>query len=841
MHEPSDEKLPHEEPLNPYFLTLGELVVRLRIWVLLACVAVTGASLWAIATRLTIDTSVESFASNQAESQRVLEEYRDEFGRDTMLMVLVEGDVFSLPFLERLRALHAELARLDVQVDTLGERRADRERKRHPTAATAPKKVTPQPNGLDDAFGDFDGTEAASADDWGDASASGAAAPTKRPSPPVDDWAGLAGGTIVEQITSLVNVRQTRGTADGIEVGELLEPFPTGADLPALKARVLADPTLMGQVVDREGRYAVIVLRTQFMGERDTVKVFHAIEVIVARHQAEGFRVLLTGMPALNAGLNHLMVHDLRNLLVLSLLAMLAVLTYLFRHPVGIIAPLLVVAMAAINTVGFMSLLGMPLTMLSIILPAFLMCVGIGDSVHLLSVYRDERRLDRDPHEGLVRALATTGVPVFYTSLTTILGLLSFQFASLDAIKEMGLAGAFGVGLALLYSLTFLPAVISFFPRTRLGARAEGARDFLDRFIDRCMQASGDLDDTGRGPASLGAVRRRRTTLLIGGVLVGLAIVGTGMLRVYHDPLSWMPDKEPLKTSLLLLDEKVGGTASLQLLIDGNSERGVKDVALMKGLEALAAHIATYRDPHVGPVIGNAISVVDVVKETNRALHGGQEAFYVLPDDQRAASDALFMFENAGPEELHRLATNDLSRAQMTLRTKWLEATAYLPLTAFVEEGIEKFIPADAKVRPTGSVYTLATTVRHLLTDLIRSFGAAFIVITLVMIVLLRSLKLGLVAMVPNLMPILLVMGLMGGVGIPIDMNNLLIASIAIGIAVDDTIHFMHHFGVNRAWSGNIEEALARAMRHSGRAMVSTTVILMIGFFVYLGAASVIC
>ncbi len=827
MRELPKQKLPHEEPINPYLLALAELVVRFRVWVILISLALTAGSLWSIATRLTVDTSVESFAANHSESQQVLEEYRDEFGRDDMFMVLVEGDVFTMPYLERLRALHDELAKLDVEVETLGERRADRDRKRHrePNVPAHPK-AKPAVDPVADAFGDFGG------DDWGEAAPAGA----KKPESALDDWAGVAGGTIVEQITSLVNVRQTRGTPGGIEVGELLDPFPSEADLPALKQRTLGDATLVGQVVGREGRHSVVVLRTQFMGEQDSVKVFHALEDIVARHEAPGFHIRLTGMPALNVGLNDLMMGDLRVLLMLSVLAMLAVLTFLFRHPVGIFAPLTVVAMAAINTVGLMSLVGMPLTMLSNILPAFLMCVGIGDSVHLLSVYRDELRHGRTPREGLVRSIATTGVPIFYTSLTTIFGLLSFQFASLDAIQEMGLAGAFGVALALVYSITFLPALVSFFPGTRLGAREHGTQDFLDRFLDRCMKASGDLDDAGRGPASGPAVRRRRITLLAGGMVVGLAIFGTSLLRVYHNPLSWMPDDEPVKQSIQILDDQVGGTANVQLLIDGHSERGVKDLRLLNGLEALANHIAAYRDARVGPVVGNALSIVDVVKETNRALHEGQQAYYALPDDQRAVSDAFFMFENAGPDELRRMATNDLSRAQMTIRIKWLDATAYLPLTEHVEEGIAEFIPEDATVRATGSIYTLVTTVSHLLTDLIRSFGAAFVVITLVMMLLLRSLKLGLISMLPNLMPILFIMGLMGGVGIPIDMNNLLVASIAIGIAADDTIHFMHHFRVHYAWSGNIEEALNRAMRHSGRAMVSTTIILMIGFFVYLGA-----
>ena len=131
-------------------------------------------------------------------------------------------------------------------------------------------------------------------------------------------------------------------------------------------------------------------------------------------------------------------------------------------------------------------------------------------------------------------------------------------------------------------------------------------------------------------------------------------------------------------------------------------------------------------------------------------------------------------------------------------------------------------------------MYTLVTTIEQLLWDLIKSFGVAFVVITLIMMALLGSLKLGLIAMVPNLMPIVLIMGLMGVTDIPIDMSTLLIASISIGLAVDDTIHFLHHFRVNHEATGNLEVGIRRSMNHSGRAMVSTTVILMLGFFTYM-------
>lgn len=817
----------HQERPNPFFLAWGRTVVRHR-WVFLILTLLTAAgSMFLVATQTSVDTSIEAFIAQESDTQRLLEEYRDEFGRDAAFIVLVEGDVFSMPYLEQLKTLHDELATLDMEIPSLGQRKSERRPElARPAAAasTAPKTGPPaaDPAG-DDPFGgdDFGGFDDATAN-GGEASG--------------DGWGEESGGSIVDEIISLVNARQTRGTADGIEVGELLDPWPTAADLPALKARVLNDNFLVGQMVGKAGRHSAILVRSQFMSEEDSIRVNREIAKIAARYNTPDFKTAVTGMPALNDGLNTLMFGDLGKMLILSVVLMIIVLSWIFRHGVGVVVPLIVVGMSALNTFAVMALLDWPVTMLSNILPAFLFCVGLGDSIHLISVYRDGRNAGKDANTAVIDAVGTTGMPVLYTSVTTMVGLASFQFASLGAIQDMGVAGAFGVFMAFIHSMVLLPIALTFFKKGRFGLKGDGQRDRLDGFLDWCNSRSGFLSDRGYGPAPKGFTQRRNRTLLAGVVLVIIAGIGVSQLRVWHNPLAWMPEDEPTRTNIMTMDQHIGGTNNLQLLIDGTAEKGIKDEALLRGLEKLQAHIMAYQDPDVGQVVGNSVSILEVVKETSRALHGGDQAAYALPKTQEGINNAVQMFEFSGADQLRRLATNDLSRSQMTLRIKWLEAMSYVPLTEHVAAGIEQFIPKGAKVQPTGSIYTLVTTVGSIIGDLLRSFGVALGIITLIMMVLLRSLKLGLIAMVPNLMPICFILGLMGFSDIPIDMNNLLIASIAIGIAVDDTIHFLHHFRIHHDANGNVEQAIRASMRHSGRAMASTTVILMVGFFAYMAA-----
>ena len=781
---------PRVHPPSPLFESLARSVVGAR-WLFLGLTLALTAGAAHFAKGIKSDTSIGAFVHQASRAQKVLTAYRDEFGRDDVYILLVEGDVFDHAYIRELEKLHRALEKLDVEVTSAGHRRG----RESPTQSAR----KPPPKTADD-FAFDEGGEGG----WGDE----------------------AGGSVVEEVTSLINVRRTRATPDGqgIRVGRLMEPLPDPAQLAAMKAEVLGDPFLVGQVVGARGRHSVLAVRTAFLDEEDSLTVNRAIEEIGAGFDGEGFRVHSVGLPALNSALNDLMLGDMGRLGLLSAVALVLILGFIFRHPLGVVGPMGVIGMAVVTTFGAMSLTGTTMTMMSTILPAFIACVGIGDSVHLLSVYRDYLRDGLDRREAIVQAVATTGTPIFYTTITTMVGLLSFRFASLEAIQDMGTAGAFGVAVAMVHSLIFLPAVVSFTETARFGAKEKGSDDFLDHFVGACVGASDSK-------------RRRRITLVTGAVLVVVAAFGTTTLRVYHNPFAWLPDGTPIKVAFEMMDEEIGGTSNVQLLVTGTTERGVRDRSLLEGLEKLRTHIQAYEHPEKGLLVGNTLSLVDLLKETNRALHGGAQAKYALPETQGGVNDAMFLFSNAGPEQLSRFVSTDFERGQMTLRVKWLDATGFEPLTRYVEAGIDAHIPKDAgRVEPTGSVYTLVTTIRLLLGDLMRSFGVAFLVITLIMVVLLRSVKLGLIAMVPNLMPIAFIMGLMGFASIPIDMNTLLIASIALGVAVDDTIHFLHHFRVIYTHSGDPEYAVRRAASHSGRAMATTTLALVAGFFVYLGS-----
>ena len=790
---------------SPLFAAWARFVLRRRLALATLLVGLTVGALLQM-RRLSFDTSIEAFASDNEGLSKTLEEFRDEFGRDDVFLILVQGDVFTADYATRIKALDDEISALNMEIPSLGERKRDRDRHKNgqPTPAAKPASSGAE-NALADGFADDEG--------WGDET----------------------GGSIIDEVISIVTARRTEGNSEGFHVGKLMDPMPTSPEeFERLRQRVLGDrsagippdPTLIGHVVNATGTASAIVVRTQFMSEMDSERVHQKLKQILVKYDKPEFKTHVAGLPAIAASLNALMLQDMSKSFAISVVVLVSMLLFMFRHLTGVLGPLIVVLLSIIWSMGLMATIGLPMTMLTTILPAFVICVGVADSVHLQSVYRDGRREGLANEEAIVAAMSSTARPVLFTSLTTATGLLSFLFADVTPVKEMGVAGAIAVALACFHTLLFLPIVLSLNRKSLLGRRADGRHDRIDSFL--------------RFFAGLSRSRRRAVLLLLGALAcTALSLVGVARVRVWHNPMTWLPPDRPIRTASDLADRELGGVGTLQLLVRAKGEQGVKDAALLHGLQQLESHILAFRQPDTGEKLaGNAQSALDAIRETNRALHGGKAEHWKLPDNQRTLAEEFFLFENSSPEQLRRLVTVDAKKMQMTVRIKWMPAGRYAAFSRHIEDGIARYMPKDkAEVETTGSVPQVLSTVGSLLGNILRSFGVAFAVITLLLVFMLRSVKLGLVAMVPNLFPILFLLGVMGLTGIPIDLFNMMIASIALGIAVDDTIHFLHQFRVHYDRNGHVEGAISHTLQHSGRALVVTSVILTGGFMVFIGAS----
>ncbi len=646
------------------------------------------------------------------------------------------------------------------------------------------------------------------------------------------------------EVTSLVNIRQTIGSADGLEVDDFLALWPeTTEELADARARALDNPLYRNLVISKDATITSIVIELEayiaveeaeslagfesdsdaeeshepdrrLMSGEDDSRVMRALEKILDRHRAEDLDIHLAGMPAFNADVSGKITHDMLLFSGLSIGLIGFFLALLFRRVAAVLLPLVTVILSVLATLAFMGATGTPLMPPTQIIPSFLLAVGIGGAVHVLTMFYQAQRRGDDKSTAISFALAHSGLPIVMTSLTTAGGLISFMPAALRPISHFGWVTPIGVLLSLFFVLTLLPALIVLTPM-------------------QGVEAAGDDTRSQKVLIALGSFSTRRGGLVLGmwAVLIAISVVGMFRLRLGNDMVRWYPADAPMRQAIEFIDEELGGSATLELVVSAGEENAFHEPDLLRRLEQIHEFTAGFEE--AGLRADKVISIVDVVKESNQALNENRTSFYSIPDSRELVAQELLLFENSGSDDVEDLVTTQFDVARMTIRVPFIDGAVYVPFMREYLDRVETILGPNVSAVLTGTIPLLGHTIGAALDTMIRSYLTALIVITLLMIALIGSLRVGLLAMIPNLAPVFFGLGLMGWLGITVDMMNLMLGSIVIGLAVDDTIHFMHNFRREVEKSGDVPDAVKQTLRGTGQALLFTSCVLATGFLVY--------
>ena len=474
----------------------------------------------------------------------------------------------------------------------------------------------------------------------------------------------------------------------------------------------------------------------------------------------------------------------------------------------------MIVALPLLSPLGIMGFIELPLTPSTQNIPSFLLAVCIGDSVHILTIFYQRFDAGAEKGEAIAQALGHSGLAVVMTSLTTAVGLGSFFFADLTPLAELGLAAPTGVMLALVYSVVLLPALIAVLPIRRRRAGTGGA--------------------TARLLAGVGAFASRRPWPVVAGwsLVVAVSIWGATYLEIAHRPLEWFPEDHRTRVAAETINDALGGFMPLELVVDTGVENGLYEPEVMNRLERIQSFA---RQVHVNGIdVGQAISLVDILKETHRALNGNDPAAYAVPQDRELIAQELLLFENSGSDDLEEFVDSQFRKARVRLITTYEDGFLYLDLVRAIREGSRQIAGEWASVETTGLVELWLRTFDAMLSSTYKSYSLALLVITPLMILLIGSIRLGLLSLIPNLASIAMGMALMAALGIHFDMFTMMIGTIVIGIAVDDTIHFMHGFRRRYRETSDAPGAVRDTLLSTGRALLVTSMVLSAGFFVQL-------
>jgi uncharacterized protein len=641
----------------------------------------------------------------------------------------------------------------------------------------------------------------------------------------------------ISKVDSLANARYTHGADDTLFVDDLLpEILPSDpADVQKLKRYALTNENYRNFLIAEDGHLVALIVRLnsfeywknkkgemhrRYLEEADLHSAYLKLSDIVSQHRGViSNEIDLTGGMPLSLELSELTRQDFIVLSGLANLIIGIVLFVVFKRSSGVILPLIVMAFAVIITMSLMAVFGTPMQVSTSILPAFLLAVSVGDSIHLLTIFYRYYDEGDDKIQALAKAMEHCGIGMLFTSVTTAAGLLSFATSELTLIAALGVYGAIGTMVALLLTISMLPCLIALGSIKRKPLHHDQGTG-MTRFLTWSAWFS---------------IRHAKIIVLVAVVLLAVSAGIASQLKFSHYPLAWLPQDNAFTVALKKYEERMGSTSSIEVLLDTGKDRGILNPGLLRAVDEVQQELVTWRTEHYR--IAKAISINSIIKETNRALHDNDEAHYSIPDDPMLISQELFMVEMDEPDDLYNVVDQDYRIARLTITSNWLDGVYMRPLLDKIEARLkEATAPYDVTLSFTGLAPIMGVTFAEMLHSTAKSYGVAAISITLMMVVLIGSFKLGLLSMIPSLLPILIVLAVMQLLGIPLDMLTMLIGSIAIGLTVDNNIHFMHGFRRLYVKTGDPLYAVRETLMSTGRAMLITSIVLSLGFLVYVHA-----
>ena len=610
---------------------------------------------------------------------------------------------------------------------------------------------------------------------------------------------------------SLTNVKIVQsGSAGEVAIERLIPKLPkTSQQRDDLRARAMANPLLRDNLISADGQATAVIIELDPKGNSFDGKIafVSALREIAQTHLPPGVEWHLAGSPQLDEAF---FLYSERDFMVLGPAALLVVILatlLLFRRLMATVLCLAVVGLATVWVFGLIGMLGMKINLVTSSLVALILAVGVADSVHLLSDYYRELAAGRAPRDAVVDSTAALLVPCLVTSTTTAAGFLSLLTSNLKPIREFGWLAAVGVTVAFVLSVLVIPSVLSL-SRAPGAASLSGERDArMSRFL-RWL-----------GRPSLGI---SRVVMALSMGVTAVSIWGITRINTDANPMNYFLPGDPVRHAIERIDEGMGGSTSVELLIQ-TRENGLKDPKILARLDALRQRIEGL------PAIVRVFSVLDTLRETRRVFTAGASDALPGPDDHPHLAAQLYLFLE-GDEDFDENVQDNYSVTRMSARVRLSaghELTGVMP--SVIGWLASDYGDDDLRVEVTGFIKLMSDMETYLFKSQIQSFLMAFAVITALMFLLLGSVRLGLFSMIPNLVPIGMGLAFMAAVGFALDPGTVMIGSMALGLVVDDTVHFLVRLRRNLAHD-ELDDAIAHTVTQVGRPIIMTSLILAGGF-----------
>ncbi|ASC57351.1 MMPL family transporter [Vibrio vulnificus] len=617
------------------------------------------------------------------------------------------------------------------------------------------------------------------------------------------------------RVDSLANYQHTEAVDDDLLVEDLLyQSYPLTAErIAKVRAVAMSEPLLVNALVSEKGDVAVINITMQMPGVDETAEVNEVVayvEQMLSHYRAEypDVTIYKAGIIAMNHSFAMAAQNDSATLVPTMLLVILVFLTLMLRSFLSVLATLVVIIGAIVATLGIIGWAGMFLHVASVNVPTLIMTLAVADCVHVIASMRHFMRQGMPKSQAIHRSVTLNFVPIIITSVTTAIGFLMMNMSDSPVLRDFGNLSALGVMIACVLSVSLLPALLNLLPVRFSAKQAAKSSDIMDKLAD--------------------LVVHRRNVLLPLSIVV---IAGSAALIPYNkvndESVKYFDTSSEFRQAADFMEQRIGGMTTMSIAIKTHQSQGI---ASPEFLEVLGEFTRWLREQ---PETDHVASLSDIYKRLNKNMHGDDSAYYALPAERELAAQYLLLYEMSLPFglDLNNQVNVDKSSVKLQLTVKNLGSVELVALEERIYQWFASHAPRYQVVASSPSLM-FAHIGETNMASMLSTLPITLILISALMIFALRSWRLGVISLVPNIAPAVIGFGLWALISGEINLGLSVVVTLTLGIVVDDAVHFLAKYQHARKEGQNAEQAVRYAFHTVGRALWITTVVLVAGFSV---------
>lgn len=633
-----------------------------------------------------------------------------------------------------------------------------------------------------------------------------------------DDVAAIDGVKRVLSFRTLVNII-TDSTTGQFKLDTIIRQMPTTqAEADAIRDKILNLPFYRQLVYSKDTKTTLmaITLDTFKLNHIDRIGMVNSIQDLASKFEKEHqIETHLSGLPLIRTMYVTRISKEVVRFVILGFLVTALILLLFFRSFTAVVVPILLVAFGGIWSVAFIVIAGYKITMLTGLIPSIIIVIGVPNSIYFLNKYHYEYRLSGDKFGALRAIISKVGIASLLANSTTAIGFGVFYFSGTQILKEFGIVASLGIMCMYIISLVMVPCIFSFLPAPSRRQTKHLDNRSLDRivaFLDRLV------------------FHHRKQIYITTAIVLVIALGGFFKLRSVGYMVDDLPQKDKIVTDLNFFETNFGGVMPYEILIDTKKRKGIRSLETLNKVDQAQQIISTY------PEFAKPISVIELLKFSKQAFYAGDSSMYALPDESEIAfmSDAIGK-HSSGEQLLRAMIDSNQRVIRISAQMADVGSNKIKVINNSLQHQLDSIFPKEKyDVNITGTSFIFLKGNEYMESSLVDSLILAFILITLIMIYLFRTWQMVLISIIPNLIPIIITIGLMGYLDIRLKPSTILIFSIAYGLSSDFTIYFLNRYRHEfKQHNNTISKIISNTMRETGVSMLYTAIVLFFGFIIY--------